>query len=45
MKGTGNTILQFFTAVKTLFFRRKIVILFIFFAQNIDREHTLEPPQ
>ena len=26
-------------------FRLKIVIFFLFFAQNIDCEYTLEPPQ
>ena len=38
-------ILQFLTAVKTIFFRLKIVMVFLIFAQNIDCGYTLEPPQ
>ena len=38
-------ILQYFTAVKMIIFKRKIVIFFLIFAQNIDCGYTLEPPQ
>ena len=37
-------ILQFFTAVKMVIFRGKIVIFFPNFAQNIDLGYTLELP-
>ena len=36
---------QYFTAVKMLIFRYFFLIIFLIFAQNIDRGYTLEPPQ
>ena len=38
-------ILHYITDVKMTIFRRKTVIVFSFFAQNVDFGYTLEPPQ
>ena len=37
-------ILQFFTGVKTIIFRKEEEDIFLIFAQNIDCWYTLEPP-
>lgn len=37
-------VLWFFMALKIMIFRWKIVIFFLIFAQNLDREYTLELP-
>ena len=38
-------ILQYIRDVKMIIFRRKTEIVFLFFAQNVDCDYTLEPPQ